>query len=179
MVTVMEEWPRWSWTALGAGVGCGEQAGAGVSEVVDSEALRQFCFFDGLVPDLSSEVAAAQRRTGRCGEHERFGIVGDVMVEVFCEEVAEESGDGHDATAMVLRWPEVEVSGDVGERFGVLDAGLGQVASFASEGSGFSPPEPAVGEQVDEGAVRLLDGVGEEIHFVGVEEQHLGFGDPR
>jgi hypothetical protein len=44
---------------------------------------------------------------------------------------------------MVLRWPEVEVTADVGERFGDLDAGPGQVASFASEGGGFSPPEPA------------------------------------
>ena len=44
---------------FGAGVGCGEQAGAGVPEVVNPEALRQFCFFDGLVSDLSSEVAVA------------------------------------------------------------------------------------------------------------------------
>ena len=103
---------------FGTGVGCGEQTGAGVSEVVNPQALRQFCLFDGLVPDLSSEVAVAQRRTARCGEHERFGIVGNISGEMCGEEVAEESGDGHDATAMVLRWSEVEVTADVGERFG-------------------------------------------------------------
>ena len=112
---------------FGVGVGRGEQAGAGVSEVVNPQSLRKFCCFYGLVPDLSSEVAVAQRRAVRCGEHERFGIVGNVTVEVFCEEVAQESGDGHDATAMILRWPEVEVTADVGERFGDLDAGPGQV----------------------------------------------------
>jgi hypothetical protein len=85
--------------------------------------LRQFCLCNGLVPDLPSEVAVAQRRTVRCGEYECFGIVGDVTVEVFCEDVAEESGDGHDAAAVVLRWPEVEVTADVGERFGDFDAG--------------------------------------------------------
>ena len=111
------------------GVGCGEQAGAGVPEVVNPQALRQFCLRDGLVPDLPSEVAVAQRRAGRFGEHERFGIAGNVTVEMLCEEVAQESGDRHNATAMVLRWPEVEVTADVGEGFGDLDAGPGQVPS--------------------------------------------------
>ena len=93
----------------GVGAGCGEEAGAGVPEVVNPQTLRQLCRRDGLAPDLLSEVAVAQRRTVRCREHESFGIVGYVTVDVLCEEVAEESGDGHDATAMVLRWPEVLV----------------------------------------------------------------------
>ena len=92
------------------------------------------------------------------------------------ETVAEESGDGHHAAAMVLGRAEVELPSDVGERFGDLDAGADEVASFASEGGGFSPAEPAVGEDVDEGAVGLLDGVGEPVDLVGVEEQHLVFG---
>jgi hypothetical protein len=81
MVTVMEEWPRRTWTAWG-GVGCGEQAGAGVPEVANPQTLRQFCLRDRLVPDLPPEVAVAQRRTVRCGEHERFGVVGNVTVDV-------------------------------------------------------------------------------------------------
>jgi hypothetical protein len=35
---------------FGAGVGCGEQTGTGVSQVVNPQASRQFCLFDGLVP---------------------------------------------------------------------------------------------------------------------------------
>jgi len=83
-----------------------EQAGAGAPEVVNPQALTEFCLFDGLVPDLSPGIAVGQRRSGWCGEHERFGIVADVIVEVVCEEVAEDSGDGQDAIAMVPRWPK-------------------------------------------------------------------------
>ena len=42
MVTEMDEWPRWTWTALGVGTGGDEEVGAGVVEIVDPEALRDF-----------------------------------------------------------------------------------------------------------------------------------------
>ncbi|GBE23433.1 hypothetical protein BMS3Bbin01_02817 [bacterium BMS3Bbin01] len=95
------------------------------------------------------------------------------------EQVGEEPGDRHDPATVVLGGSEVEAATDVGEGFGDVDAGVVEVASFAAEGGGFTPPQPAVGEHVDQGAVGLLDGVGEDIYLVGIQEHHFGFGLPR
>ena len=50
---------------LGVGAGGDEEAGAGVAEIVDPEALREFGPLDGCVPDLPPEVAVAKWRTER------------------------------------------------------------------------------------------------------------------
>ncbi len=50
---------------FGVGAGGDEQAGAGVAEVVDAEALGEVGLLDCGVPDLASEVAVAKWRTLR------------------------------------------------------------------------------------------------------------------
>lgn len=60
MVTVIEEWPRWVWTALGL-AGGDEEAGAGVAEVVDAQAVGESGLFDGWIPDAPPEVSVAER----------------------------------------------------------------------------------------------------------------------
>jgi hypothetical protein len=50
---------------FGVGTGGDQQAGAGVAQIVNSEAVGELRLLDGLVPDLAPEVAVAQRCTLR------------------------------------------------------------------------------------------------------------------
>lgn len=99
-----------------------------------------------------------------------------MLVEVFAEEVAEESRDADHPAPMVSGEAEVELAPGLGNRLGNADAEPGEFTSPTSQGGGLSPTEPAVGEEVDEGAVRLSNRDGQPFHLIGVEEQHLWFG---
>jgi hypothetical protein len=63
---------------LGVGTGGDEEAGAGVAEVVDAQALGESGLFDGRVPDTPPEVAVSEWCAVRRGKHEGCGVVREV-----------------------------------------------------------------------------------------------------
>jgi hypothetical protein len=62
MVTEMDEWPRWTWTALGLA----PTAMSRLAEVVYPESLRETGLLDGRVPGLRRKLLL--RSGAPCGE---------------------------------------------------------------------------------------------------------------
>lgn len=89
---------------FGIGAGSDEQAGAGVAQIVNTEALRETGLIHGRVPDLAPEAAVAQRSRVAWG----------VSSEVVGEEFTEELGDPDGAASVVLGGPVVELATSLG-----------------------------------------------------------------
>ena len=138
-----------------------------MAEVVNSESSGQTGPLNRWAPDAPSEVGAAQRLSlGRC-EHKGLWIVVHPPEEVLCQELSEEVGDHNHPTAMGLGGAEIQCAPHICERLNHLDLRAEKLASFPTDRGCFTPPEPAVGEQIDHRPIRPLNRSGKPLYLFG------------